>query len=181
MLHALVNEEADVPINDIVSSINELMRRKLSLLFEFYRYTSDEYDYVREESMEQLGSIIVEKQEIINEINFLDRKFLVDFSSLKERLGISSLDELKNRGEYGSLTELKLNTKEIMNVLSKIDTLDKKVNAKIAKLRTELTSDLTRIQKQRNISTLYSGDKPKKNVSPGQKNVYSGSSFDRKK
>ena len=176
-----VNGGAERPIDEIILSINDLMRRKLSLLYEFYHFTSDEYNYVREESIELLGTIIEDKQELINEIDYLDRKFLTEFSVLKEILGVSSLEELSGSGDDGLLNELKLNTKEIMDLLIKIDTLDKKVNAKIAKLRADLTLDLSRVQKQRHISTLYSGDKPKPNLSPGQNNAYTGSTFDRRK
>ena len=178
-----VGAENERLINELVVSINDLMRRKLSLLYEIYRYTSEEYLYVQEESMEQLGAVLADKQELISEIDYLDRKFLTDFSALKELLGIASFEELKagEHGNRGLLSELKLNTKEIMEILTKIDAQDKKVTAKIAKLRDDLTMELVRIRKQRNISTVYSGDKPQRNISPGQNNTYTGSTFDSKK
>jgi hypothetical protein len=144
-------------INGLIQSINLTMRRKLSLLYEIFNHSNLAFGYVSEDSVEQLANVFSEKQEMIYEIDYLDRKFLNEFEGLKAAVGISSMEELRV-GDNGRLADLRLNTSEIMDILKKIDALDQKVNQKIAKLREDVAADLVRIRRQRHISGIYGSD-----------------------
>ncbi|MCL2164269.1 MAG: hypothetical protein FWH55_07735 [Oscillospiraceae bacterium] len=165
----------------MVLSLNHIMKKKLSLLYEIYTCTSQEYVYANEEGIEQLGNLIQEKQELILEIDYLDRRFLAEFEDVKKELGVSSLETLGEKGDE-SLAVLKLNTSEIMDILKKIDALDKKVHAKVAKLRSDLSQELTKIKKQRHVSEIYSSESSKgATVDFSVYDASKNSSFDKKK
>jgi hypothetical protein len=157
------------------------MKKKLSLLYEIYNCTSQELVYSNEEGIEQLGNIIQEKQELISEIDYLDRKFLIEFEDVKKELGVSTLDSLVGSSDE-SFAALKLNTSEIVEILNKIDRLGKIVRAKVVKLREDLSQELTKLKKQKHVSQIYGSEKPKgANIDFGIYDTSSSSSFDKKK
>jgi uncharacterized protein YdcH (DUF465 family) len=168
------------------------MQRKLSLLYEIFRQTAQEYGYVSEESIDLLCNVIDEKQKIIDEIDVLDRVFLEEYAALKAALGLCAPGGIGgappqgraeatdfgagaagNASEHvnadasrgmsagrmsGEMSELKLNTAEIVSILTKIEALDTKVNQKMAKLREDLAADLVKIRKQRHVNSIYGGE-----------------------
>jgi hypothetical protein len=79
---------AIISAGERAKSINAIMQRKLSLLYEIYKQTAQEYSYVCSEDIDLFGNVIAEKQALINEIDFLDRRFLDEYSSLKDALGL---------------------------------------------------------------------------------------------
>ena len=168
-------------MKEMVLPLNQIMERKLSLLYELYKHTNQEYIYANEEGIGLLGNILKEKQELMSEIDHLDRKFLVGFSDLKQELGVSSLDDLDGAtGE--NFASLKLNAAEIMSVLEKIDAMDKEVQQKINKLRDDVTQDLARIKKQRQANKVYAEESAKNVMRDfGVYDVSKSSSFDTKK
>jgi len=180
-LSSTVCENLNKTVDEHIQYINDLMMHKVSLLYEIYKFTLDEFGYIKEENMEQMGCIIEQKQDLIHEVDYLDRKFLAEYMALKERLGISSLDEIEPQSSK-RLTELRLNTFEIMEILFKIDELDKKVNRRMSKMRDGIAMELIKIRKQKHIHSIYSNEKPReKNQSA--RAVASGafhSSFDKK-
>ena len=131
--------------------------RKLSLLYEMRNLSEKALNYVDEESVERLNGIFDDKQELIYEIDRLDNIFLAEFNKLKSEYNLSSIEVL-NPAKSPELENLRRHTEEIMDLLHKIETLDRNVNQRIAKLRQDITAELTRIRKQRHISDIYSGD-----------------------
>jgi len=140
-----------------VELMNGIMRRKLSLLYEMHGLSEQAYGYVSEESLEPLGNIIEAKQELIREIDQLDRSFLFEFERLKSDLGLSSMEDLK-KPQNPHLRDLQDNSAEIMGLLNKIDALDVKLNQGIVKLREDIAADLSRIRRQKQVSGMYSSD-----------------------
>lgn len=157
-------------INESVRHMNGTMRRKLSLLYEIYSLTGRAYNYVSEDGTEPLNNIIEAKQELILEIDTLDKRFLTDFDALKTELGVSSVAEVRpdNSPEF---KELRDNTVEILDILKKLDSMDFKLNQKIKKFREEIATDLTRIRKQRQISGVYSNDPARKQKADASDNA----------
>ena len=168
-------------LNSIVLSLNFTMKRKLSILYEIHNHTSQEYNCVSEENLEQLGSLLKEKQELMSEIDYLDRKFLVEFDELKKELGVSSLENIDMEGN-SSLDSLKLNTEEILDILKKIERLDKKVQQKISKLRNDITMEMTKIKKHKQVNKIYNDENAKSVMRDfGVYDISKRSSFDKKK
>ena len=165
----------------MILSLNLIMKKKLSILYQIYNCTSQEYGYANEDGIEQLGILIEEKQGMISEIDYLDRKFLVEFEDLKQELGIDSLDNIDGEGNE-ELTVLKLNTTEILEILNKIDDLDKKVQTKVSKLREDLAQELTKIKKQKDVSKIYNTENAKGAMRDlGVYDTSNKSTFDKKK
>ena len=147
----------DEKINESVRQINNVMKRKLSLLYEMHNLSAKAYNYISEDSVEPLNNIFEAKQELIHEIDQLDRVFLDGFEQLKSGLGLSSIADLR-QPQSPQLKDLQLNTAEIMDLMQKIGDLDAKLNQKIVKLREDIAADLTRIRRQKQVSGFYSND-----------------------
>jgi hypothetical protein len=157
------------------------MKKKLSILYEIHTLTSHEYLFAHEDGIEQLGNILAEKQDKMDEIDNLDRKFLVEFDALKKELGVSSLEDIGEQEGVG-FSELKTNTSDMLTTLKKIEELDKKVQTKIMKLREDISNDLTRIKKQKHVSSIYNAENTKGVMRDfGVYDTSGGSSFDEKK
>ena len=140
-----------------VRVMNGIMRRKLSLLRDMLNLSEQAGNYIGEDSVESLNNIMDAKQELILEIDRLDKNFLNEFDMLKTNLNISSIEELRT-SQSPELADLQSNTSEILGLLNKINALDKKINSSVVKLREDIASDLNRIRRQKQISSLYSGD-----------------------
>jgi hypothetical protein len=161
--------------------MNSIMQKKLSILYEIHNLTSLEYNYTYEDGIEQLGNILAEKQEMIYEIDYLDQKFLMEFDALKKELGVSSLEDVGEQDGEG-FSELKSNTSDMLDTLKKIEKLDKKVQMKIMKLRGDISQELTRIKKQRHVSSIYNAENAKGVMRDfGVFDSSGGTSFDKKK
>jgi len=148
--------------------MNAALRRKLSLLRDMQSYSEQAGTFIDEDNVEQLGNVFIEKQGLIEEIDYLDRQFLSDFDGFKSDLGICSLDEiygpdsvrfggLRERNAAG-LRDLRAYTSEILGLARKIESLESGVNKRIKKLRDDLTADLARIRRQKQVSGFYAGD-----------------------
>ena len=144
-------------VDESTLKINIIMRRKLALLHEIYALSEQASGYINEADIERLGNIIADKQELIDSADHADRMFLAEFANLKAQLGIASMEELRV-SQSPQLGELRRNTAEIFAMIEKIYTLDENINRGILKLREDITADLTRIRKQKHISSLYSND-----------------------
>ena len=166
-------------LTDSVNLMNEIMRRKLSLLHEMHYLTVQAYSYVSEESVESLGNIFETKQGLIREIDGLDKQFLALFDGLKAGFGINSMAELRQDRSPG-LKDLRANTSEILEMLKKLDALDAKLNQSVEKLRGNVAADLNRIRKQRQISGVYSSDSVRRDKKD-QPDMTSHPNFDIKK
>ena len=161
MIESLTKQ--DEKLNESVRLMNDIMRRKLSLLHEMHSLSVQAYNHISEESVEPLNNIIEAKQALIVEIDHLDRRFLLEFEKLKTDLGLTSMADLR-RGESPLLKDLRLNTAEILDILQKLDELDAKLNHGIVKLRDDIAADLARIRRQKQISGAYSNDTPRQNI-----------------
>ena len=150
-------------------------------MYELYNHTLQEHIYASEDGVDLLSTVLKEKQDLMSEIDYLDRKFLVGFSDLKKELGVSSLEEME-RTDDKDFADLRLNTVEILDTLKKIDSLDKKVQQKITKLRNDITQDLAKIKNQRRASKVYAEENAKNVMRDfGVYDAPKSSSFDAKK
>ena len=68
---------------DCMSRMNEIMRRKLSLLHEIHDLASQAFNYISEECAESLDNLMNEKQGLMAEIDRLDKQFLLEFGKFK--------------------------------------------------------------------------------------------------
>lgn len=137
--------------------MNDIMQRKLSLLYEMRNLSEQAYNYVSEDTIEPLNNIIEQKQAVIDEIDTLDDVFLTEFNSLKTGLGLSTIQELEDN-KSPQLKNLRMNTADILDIMQKIAALDDKFNKSLIKLRENVSADLARIRKQKQVSGMYEND-----------------------
>ena len=162
-----------------VRKMNEIMRRKLSLLRDMLNLSEQANNYLGEENVDLLNNIIDAKQELIRDIDHLDKKFLIEFETLKTEQGISSMEELK-MSLSTELPILRENTSAILDILNKIYAFEKKFNGGAVKLRDDIAAELNRIRRQKQINAFYSNDSPRrKKNEPANHPAFS--SFDKKK
>ena len=147
----------DINIGESVRHMNEIMRRKLASLRDIYNLSQQAYSYINEDDVERLYNVIDEKQKFINDVDHLDKQFLIEFNKIKSDLGIESFAEL-HLSQSPGLEELHKNTADILEMLQKIYDYDLKINSGAAKLREGITVELIRIKKQKHISEIYSND-----------------------
>ena len=171
--------DQDAYMSDSVKYMNEIMKRKLSLLHEMHYLSTQAYGYVSEESVDSLSNIFEAKQALIQEIDILDKQFLKLFDGLKAGFGINSMAELRQDKSPG-LSDLRANTSEILEMLKKLDALDSKLNISVEKLRGDVAADLNRIRRQKQISGVYSSDAVRRDKKD-QPEIAPHSSFDTKK
>lgn len=145
-------------VTGAVDKLNAISRRKLSLLYELFNISSQAVNYISEDSVGQLDNLYKAKQELINEIDSIDREFLLDFDRLKAELGVASIEEIP-RSRYPRISDLHENVGEILDILRKIEKLDKKASDSIIKLRAAIADDLVRIRRQKQITGKYENDR----------------------
>ena len=164
-------------MNERLDILNGIARQKLELLDGIYNLSLQADGYVNEDEVERLNNVFEAKRDLMNRIDSLDERFLQLFGELKAELGVSSIDELR-RSQSPGLDELWGNTANIIAQIQKISALDIKVNEKIEELREHVSADLTRLRKQKNISSLYGNDRPKEKNRAARPRPSAGARFD---
>ena len=153
------------PEDESIRRACAISRRKLALLDEM-RYLSEKaLGFVGEDDIDALENVVNAKQGLINEIDFLDEKFLIEYNDFKTAPGAGVTLPPVQTGDPGRialspLEELKGVTAEILDALQKINDADKLFNAAVGKLRENISFELTRIRKQKDISALYGNGGP---------------------
>lgn len=132
---------AKAKIDDLVS-LNIMKSNYLSKLKEVTKLQSID---ISSNSLNSLLDHIREKQEIMNKIDEIDKKFYTNFQELKLCLEVKSLEDV-DINEYPEISNLKLSVREVMNLLGEIDKQDK-ININEAKLEmNKLKEDMKEIQ-----------------------------------
>lgn len=132
---------AKAKIDDLVS-LNVMKSNYLSKLKEVTKLQSID---ISSNSLNSLLDHIREKQEIMNKIDEIDKKFYTNFQELKLCLEVKSLEDV-DINEYPEISNLKLSVREVMNLLGEIDKQDK-ININEAKLEmNKLKEDMKEIQ-----------------------------------
>ena len=176
-MDTIANETSrDIAADKTLREMNAIMRRKITLLNDMRDLSEQAGNYIDEESVGLLQNLLDAKQELIREVDRLDRMFLTQFNDVKTMLGVSSLEEL-SLTYSPELGDLRDNTSAICDLLNKIYEFDKKFNGDIRKLRDSVAADLTRIRRQKQISRLYTNEGLRTNTTddePGLKHESSG-------
>lgn len=137
-----------------IQRVIEASNKKYSCLQELILLTRAQTEAISEEGMEGLEKLIGEKQVKIDEIDKVDRDFGVYVDLLKQTLGVSKLDEIKNPGLKG-LKELKQITGQIMELLNEINALERQNNEKAKSLLDDLGAKIRQIREGKKLNNLY--------------------------
>lgn len=130
-------------------------REKIALLQKILEFTRQQQVAISSNSLNSLLDNIRSKQEIIDEIDSIDRSFYEDFIQLKQLLNVSSIDEI-NTADYPELFSLRETVNQMMQTLEAIDVLDK---SNLTEVQTEIDRVKERmrtVQSQKKVSQGYS-------------------------
>lgn len=128
-----------------IDQLIEITRKKNELLKSMLTLTEKQKENIDKDSYKALNKSLDEKDEIIKEIDQLDRDFLDIFTEIKREHFIENIDQLDPK-KYPNLKELKEAVKEVTSTLLAISLLDKE-NIKSIKEKLEDTKrELVRIK-----------------------------------
>lgn len=122
-------------MEEIVSYLIRLSDGKLQLLNSMYELTLDQEKALKDNNIDMLDKVIVEKQELIRRIDVLDKEFLEKYETVKRGIGFDKLEEITEEPVIG-FKSLQLKIKQILDVLEKIRVVDES-NIKRVKLNVE--------------------------------------------
>lgn len=130
---------------DKIDELISLSREKNQLINEMYNFTKVQKEEIKKEDMDNLNKILDNKDNLIKEINKLDRTFLTIFSQIKKDENIENIDELDVQ-LYPNLKELKDIVTEISSTLVAISLLDEENNNNIKKKIEETKMELRKVK-----------------------------------
>ena len=114
-------------------------------------------------SLNSLLDHIHQKQEVMNNIDELDKRFYHNFVELKTILGVSSIQDIKIE-EYPEISQLKESVARIMDKLTAIEGLDKAniktVNEEIDKVKGDMKTLSSQTRARKGYASAYKSDSP---------------------
>lgn len=117
---------------DYIARLNEINSEKLALLDELFLFSKSQRDAILSGRLDELETLITEKQHRMDAIDRLDEKFVVYAERLKKMLSISSFQSLADYGFPGT-RELKELVEKIHQKLTEIKALDDENTALVKK------------------------------------------------
>ncbi len=139
---------------EYISRLRENLTKKHRLLEEILELTRRQADSIIEDSIDNLGKLIDDKQIRIDAINKLDEDFNVYFQRLKRELKVNSLDELGKAGIKGA-PELKAATAGILKLVGEISSMEKSNSDNARKLLKNLGDEVRKINQGKKVSSVY--------------------------
>ena len=109
---------------DRINKIIKLSQEKKILLIEILSLTKKQKDLIEEDNIDDLGIVLIDKENLMNKIDLLDKDFLSLYNSIKSDEGIDSLDKIDIR-KFDNLKSLKDIVSEINKILEDISSIDR--------------------------------------------------------
>jgi|BioPla2DNA2_1021312.scaffolds.fasta_scaffold17150_4 predicted transcriptional regulator len=144
----------DITSEGYIERLIDISSKKDGYLKELLHLTVAQSDVIKEEGLEELQKLINDKQRKIEEINKVDEDFNVYFTRLKQKLGISRLDEINNPGIKG-VKELQEIIAQIMKNVEQISEIENQNVNRAKNLLNDFGSNIRRINEGRKVNTAY--------------------------
>lgn len=129
-----------------VKGMIELSSEKKALLIQILKLTKTQSDLIENEKIDDLSIVLVQKENLMQEIDILDKKFLSLYNAIKSDEGIDSLEKI-NIEKYANLKSLKEVVAEINSVLNDISIIDRnntiKMKSQVDKIKSGLKHKVT--------------------------------------
>lgn len=106
-----------------IKKMIELIDRKKKMLERLLQLSKEQGNFIKDENMDAINNVLVEKQKTIDEIDIIDKEFLYVYEKVKEGEDIDSLDMIDIE-KYGNLKTLKQKVNDINSILDEISKLD---------------------------------------------------------
>lgn len=130
---------------DYIKTMIELSsekRKKLEGLLEFSKIQGR---LIKEDNIEEVNTVLQKKEEIMLEIDNIDKDFLYAYEKVKEEEGIDGIDMI-NIQKYDNLKTLKLRVNEINSILDEITKLDQENMLNMESSIKKIKSDLKQVK-----------------------------------
>lgn len=137
-----------------IEELVNLNNNKRNYLMKLYEITKLQTIDISSNSLNSLLDHIKQKQDIMNAIDDIDKKFYAEFQGLKLHLGIKSLEEV-DINEYPEIASLKFSVKEVMDLLGEIDKQDKNNISNVKTEMDKLKEDMKDLQTQSKVIKNY--------------------------
>lgn len=128
-----------------VKGMIELSSEKKALLIQILKLTKTQSDLIENEKIDDLSIVLVQKENLMQEIDILDKKFLSLYNAIKSDEGIDSLEKI-NIEKYANLKSLKEVVAEINSVLNDISIIDRNNTIKMKSQVDKIKSDLKQVK-----------------------------------
>ncbi|SHH20939.1 flagellar export chaperone FlgN [Tepidibacter thalassicus] len=157
-------------IRELINFLIQITQKKYNLMNEIYEISKMQKIELENNNVDLLLRHVEEKQEKIEEVNELDKKFYSIYIKLKEELGIIDIENIDTK-KYPEIKELKNQVGNILDVIKKIDELDKinnnKVKEELDKVKEELNKVRNNKKNLKNGARAYKGYNSRYNHAQG--------------
>ncbi|HPD01285.1 MAG TPA: flagellar export chaperone FlgN [Acetivibrio sp.] len=144
----------DITPEVYIERLIDISSKKDSCLNEILRLTMAQSEAIKEDGLEVLQKLIDDKQRKIEEINKADEDFNVYLTRLKQKLGISRLDEINNPGIKG-VKELQEIISRIIKLVGKISEIENQNIERANNLLNDFGSNIKRINEGKRANNAY--------------------------
>jgi len=141
---------------EIVQKLNEISLKKLELIREILLYTRSERDALTSDRLDDMQTLLDEKQLRMDAVDKLDEQFALLTDRLKSSLSLSSLEELP-RHHLPGVKELKEVVGQIHQLLGEIKELE---DENIALVKAEMQDTRDKIKQAENFKRVRGAYKP---------------------
>lgn len=108
---------------EMINRIIKLSQEKKLLLKEILSLTKKQKDLIEEDNIDDLGIVLIDKENLMNKVDLLDKDFLSIYKSIKLEEEIDSLDKIDIR-KFDNIKSLKDIISEVNNILTDISSID---------------------------------------------------------
>lgn len=139
---------------ELIRQLSGLTHKKYEFLHEIQETAKRQQLLTDSNSFNSLMDSIQKRQQLMEEIDFLDRQFYLIYVQLKEKIGVSALDQIE-AFEYPEILELRELISSLMNLLGEIDELD---HSNLTGLKREIETvkeNMRKAQSQKRVSRGY--------------------------
>lgn len=134
--------------------LNEILEKKKALLQDMLSLTEAQTPAIASESLNTLQELIEKKQQKIDAIDKLDEEFKVYFERLKTTLSVRKLEDI-DASAFPAAGTLKGNTAGILELVGRINSIEKMNSEKSKKLLDTIGSKIKQLNQGRKINTAY--------------------------
>ncbi|WP_072888550.1 flagellar export chaperone FlgN [Tepidibacter formicigenes] len=157
-------------IKDLINLLIQISNTKYNIMKEIYEITKMQKVEIEKNNADSLLKYIEKKQEKIEEVNELDKKFYSIYIKIKEDLGITNIENIDIQ-KYPEIKELKNTVENILNITREIDEIDKINNSKVKEEFDKVKEELNKVKNDkknlRNNMKAYRGYNTKYNHAQG--------------
>jgi chromosome segregation ATPase len=134
-------------VNELIDILIQTSEIKYNLISEVYEITKAQSACINNSNTDYLLENIEKKQQKINEINDIDKKFYSAYINVKEKLKIESIESIDTQ-KYPNIKDLKKNVSNILRVTKNIDDLDRINNQSVKKEFDKVKEEMNNIKKE---------------------------------